>query len=206
MQLFLLTAVVIQIGNKYEDKVRKYLANLLFLGLFVASIINFGYTVLTTNSLKFLNWQQINYSIGKTDIYDWIDYRFPRMKHAIKWCEDPPGGESMALARFDPDMIWYSYDGFMRVFLTNCYYRDPPLHGLALDEVLKTAKEKELDFWTATPNPCVEDSEVKPSREYEDEDKIFMRRLNNIIVCNSEEVLPHLYHFDYRNLSGSETN
>ena len=154
-------------------------------------------TVKNTNSLKFVNWTEINYALGKIDIYGWINQKFPRVKAGIDWCENPPSGQPIALTRFDPDMIWYEYDGFMRSFMTNCYFENAPLEGLPINQVLTTAREKKLKFWTITPNRCLPQTEVKKHLDYEGDHQLYLRQLNNIVVCNSEEIRPNLYLFDY---------
>ena len=122
------------------------------------------------------------------------------MKNVIYWCENSPDGEKRPLARFDPDMIWYTYGGYMRSFLTNCYYANP-VGDMPLEKVLDVSKEKELQFWIGTPKECVADKEVKPTRpEIEDDHKMYLRRLNNLIICNSEQVAQSLYYFDYQKL------
>lgn len=200
IQLWLLLLVAIQLANKYSISYRKILASAVYFALTISLIASFINTVKYTNSLKFLNWQEINYSTGKMDIYDWISWKFPRVADAIFWCETPSTGEKITIARFDPDMIWYEYDGFMRSFLTNCYYDNPPLEGVPIEEVLDRAIEGKMSFWTATPNSCLPDREVKVHRDYEDEGMLYLRRLNNVVVCNSEEILPNLYYFDYQDL------
>lgn len=201
IQLWLLLLVAIQLANKYSNSYRKILTSLIYFVLMISFIVSFVNTVKHTNSLKFLNWQEINYSVGKINIYDWIDWKFPEMKSVISWCENSPDGEKQRLARFDPDMIWYTYGGFMRSFMTNCYYANPPLEGVPLEKVLDVSKEKEMQFWIGTPKECVADEEVKPTRPgVEDERKMYSRRLNNIIICNSEQITKSLYYFDYQKL------
>ncbi len=201
MQHYLIIAVVIQYANQYHNKLQTYFVKFLFAILTLSALSTFIFTVRQTNSLRFLNWQEINYSIGNIDIYQWIDWKFPKMDNVIRWCENPPDGKKKDLARFDPDLIWYTYAGFMRSFLTNCSYRNPPLEGVPIEKVLEVGKEKELQFWIATDKKCVEDSEVKPTRPgQEDEHKMNLRRLNNVIICNAEEVIPNLYYFDYSKL------
>ena len=199
MQLLLLTALVIQLANIYTLRTKR-IVNLLFVGLAFTSLASYLYTIRFTNSLKFLNWFEINYSIGEVNIYDWIEWRFPRMAETIFWCENPPQGERVTLARFDPDLIWYEYDGYKRVFLTNCYYENPPLEGIPVEEVLYKAKSDEMYFWIASPNTCVPDDKVITRWESEDENLFYLRRLNNLIICNSEELRQNLYYFDYSKL------
>lgn len=197
LQLLMLLLITIQVNNRYNSDILRIISNTFYLVVFGYILASFVTTVIYTNSLKFVNWTEINYARGKISIYGWVDQRFPKVKSGIDWCENPPGGKPLALARYDPDMIWYEYDGFMRSFMTNCYFENPPLDDLPIDKVLSTAREKKLQFWTITPNHCLPQADVKRHLDYEGEHQLYLRQLNNIIVCNSKEVKPNLYYFDY---------
>lgn len=206
MQFFLIAALVIQLANSYDfDKIYLIQKGVFFM-LTISAISSYVYVIKHTNSLKFLNWNEINYSIGRIDIYDWIDWKFPKMKNTIIWCESPTNGEPTPLARFDPDLIWYTHAGKMRSFTTNCYYKNPLLYGENPEAVVETAINKELTFWISSNSKCLPRNEVKRNRESEDDEKFRLRRLSNEIVCNSEEVLPYLYRFDYKNIETDGKN
>lgn len=198
MQHYLIAALVISVANR--EALRQGLAKALVTILILTSLATYIYTIRYSNSLRFLNWYEINYSIGKIDIYDWVEWKFPDMKATILWCEDPPDGLGTKLARFDPDLIWYDYGGYMRVFMTGCKYVNPPLEGIEVEKVLQKTKEGKMKFWIASPYRCIPDSDVKPKYDYEGEHQLYLRKLNNKIICNSEEIKPNLYYFDYEKL------
>lgn len=201
MQLWALVLLAIQLSNTYKYKLLKIFSTLLFIVLAYNLIVSYVKTVGYTNSLRFLNWTEINYSIGKIDIYEWINLKMPRMIGAVRWCEAPTSGKFTPIARLDPDMIWYEEDGFMRSFLTNCNYENPPLDGIKLEDFYTTAKNLKLQFWTATPNKCMPQNEVVKKHTYESDKELYLRRLNNLVVCNAIEVKPNLYYFDYSKLT-----
>lgn len=198
MQHYLIAALVISVANR--ETLRQNLAKALVATLILTSLATYIYTIRYSNSLRFLNWQEINYSLGNIDIYDWVEWKFPDMKQTILWCENPPEGIGTRLARFDPDLIWYDYGGYMRVFMTGCQYVNPPLEGIEVEKVLVKAKEGKMKFWIASPYRCISDKDVKPKYDYEGQNQLYLRRLNNIIICNSEEIRPNLYYFDYQKL------
>jgi hypothetical protein len=200
IQILLLLLVSIQFGNSYWRKLVKFLAGALFLLVMIYTIRNYVYTVAYSNSLKFLNWSEIYYSVGKMDIYGWVKERFPRVIKGLEWCENPPSGKQTPLARFDPDMIWNDEDGFIRVFYTNCYFENPPLDDISLENALDIMKKGKMKFWTITPKQCLPQSEIAMRPLYDNEHSLYLRRLNNIIVCNSRQVAPSLYYFDYETL------
>ena len=197
LQLLMLLLICVQLANQYRSILLNLVAKCFYLLLFYVVLASFVLTIKNTNSLKFVNWTEINFALGKIDIYGWVEQKFPRVKAGIDWCENPPSGQPTALTRFDPDMIWYEYDGFMRSFMTNCYFENAPLEGLPIDLVLTTAREKKLKFWTITPNHCLPRAEVKKHLDYEGDHQLYLRQLNNIVICNSKEVQPNLYYFDY---------
>lgn len=200
LQLLMLLLITIQVSNRYRSGFLGLISGTFYLIVFGYVLASFVSTVIYTNSLKFVNWTEINYARGKISVYGWVDQRFPKVRAGIDWCENPPGGKPLALARYDPDMIWYEYDGFMRSFMTNCYFENPPLEDLPIEKVIPTAKEKKLRFWTITPNRCLPQADVKKHLDYEGEHQLYLRQLNNIIVCHSQEVKPNLYYFDYATL------
>jgi len=198
MQLYLLGALLILISNR--EILKERLAKALVLVVFVSSAFMYFHTVKYTNSLGFLNWYEIKYSINKINIYDWIDWKFPEMKYTLNWCENPPGGERTALGRLDPDLIWFDYSGLMRSFVTNCYFSGPGLEAFPLDEVLAVAKENKMQFYIASPWRCISDEDVKPKYEYERDYQFKLRQVNNKVICNAEEIKPNLYYFDYEKI------
>jgi len=198
LQLLLLLLLAIQIPNQYKVKNLRTIIQGVFIVLSFSLIVGYVGQIKYSNSLGFINWTEINYARGRLNIYDWINQKMPRMLAGLNWCEHPPSGQPTPLARFDPDMVWYEYDGFMRSFMTNCYYENPPLEGTSPDEILKSAKTKQLSFWTITPNGCLPQDQVIKHLSYEDNHSLDLRKLNNIVVCNSQQVEPNLYYFDYQ--------
>lgn len=207
LQLFLILVIALVSAVNFKNRYLKAARALVLLAILGSTSILYFRTVKNTNSLASVTWQEINYSIGKIDIYDWIKSRLPNAYQATFWCENPPGG-SVALARLDPDMIWYEDSGFMRSYLINCYYENPDLGEGDIKKIKSVAINRKLNFWTVTINPCVPENQVKSKQELKDSNinienlqkLLSMRKLNNAVVCNSQEILPNLYHFDYRNL------
>jgi hypothetical protein len=158
------------------------------------------YNVKTTNSLKFLNWTEINYSIGKINIYDWVRLNFTKMNNVIVWCDGGEGKDFVNLARFDPDLIWFDHDGLMRVFLIRCRYNNPNVETDDIDKILGSAVENKQKFWISSSNKCINDADVKAKYSYEMEYQSYLRKVDNKIICNSEEIEPNLYFFDYSKL------
>ncbi len=134
---------------------------------------------------------EVEYANRKIDIYQWITVVMPRMKEVIFWCEgQEPKTDLMAL---DPGIIWYDYEGLMRIFMTNCEIKHDKIVDLPAEEVIDSLREEE-SFFLASLDECKE--EVKPTgiRRFQDEVE-YLRQVNNDIICNSEEVLPGLYRF-----------
>lgn len=193
MQLYLMMAFSIFIGSK--KIVYSKFFNVVILITFLTSGLVYTYNVKYFNSLKFLNWNEISYSVGKIDIYRWVEIYLPKMNTVVKWCENP--GVDSKLARFDPDLIWFDYEGYVRSFTTNCDYINPPVQGVPLERVLEHAKDKKLSFWLNSKNECAPNGTVAPKHPGERPDMIELRKLNNLLVCNSREVGDNLYYFDY---------
>lgn len=198
LQFYLIFTTIISLTSDYKNKIVFALSRITLVLVLLSSIYTYFYVVRNTNSLRFLNWDEINYSTGKIDIYQWINIKFPTMNNVIKWCEESPDNQVRNLARFDPDLIWFDHEGLMRSFTTNCDYVNPPLHGVSPDKVAKVAIDQKLQFWIASTNKCLPFDKVVPKYTYERPDMLELRKLNNAIICNSSEVSPNLYYFDYQ--------
>ena len=195
LQLWLLLLLSIQFTNRYR---------LIFLTIFLFLLVNFIQTVKITYQPSFLTRQEISYATGKLDIYGWVKAELPRVYDVIRWCENPPGGE-VPIVFVDPDMIWFEKDGYLRSFLTNCYLeKDIPLEGVPVENLLDQARRQKLKFITASINQCLPDSQIGPKRGLRDdldERTIYLRQLSNQFLCHSQEIIPHLYYFDYEVLN-----
>lgn len=204
MQLYLLLGIVITLTQSMNKIVVKRAALIFSAILLLSSSGLYLYTVRFSNSLRFLNWNEVNYSLGRMNINDWVNFYFPRMKETIRWCEETNGDVVKKLARFDPDLIWFDYDGLMRVFLVNCAYINPPIEGVTLDNVVPLAVANKETFFMASPSKCIPDKDVVKKFSYETDDKYELRKLNNKILCNSKEILPNLYYFDYQSVNANK--
>ena len=200
MQMLILLSITISIYIFTKSNMfPKFIKNIVVILLLISVLRNYITVIKKTNSLVTVSWNEINYSIGKDDIYDWIKFRLPRVYDAVVWCENPPGG-TVSLARYDPDMIWYDDEGYMRSFLINCYYGGQTLDTTSIETIAQSAIEKKVEFWTVTPHKCIQDKDVEAKYWYEGPNETKMRHDNNFIVCNSELVKENLYYFSYKNL------
>lgn len=145
---------------------------------------------------NFTSLKQINYALGKETVYDWVNSIVPDFPEVISWCDNMPN-PPISLEIYDPDMIW-GEGGLMRVYLVNCSYDINTLHSIDWRDFLAIAKIRQLKFWTTSINTCLpQDEEIAKSNLEGTPAQVSMHRLNNIIICNSTEVIPNLYFFDY---------
>lgn len=207
LEFYLIFIMVLLVSTKFKGFLINCIKYTAILILLISSLINYFQNSRYVNRLRFVNWDEMNYSLGRLSAFDWIKRRYPNTVEAIKWCENPPGGP-VALARFDPDMIWYGNDSLIRSYLVNCYYANPDLGVNDINNIVAVAKQRKLRFWTISTNSCILQKEVKSGKELGDSNGnssevkslLQMRQLNNAVVCNSQEVLPNLYYFDYEKL------
>lgn len=204
LQIWLLLLLAIQLTNRYRYRWLTLVANSAIGVLVLTLVISYLHTVRLTYQPDSLSSQEVNYATGKLDIYGWIRAELPRVYEIIRWCENPPGGE-VTIHFIDPDMIWYEKDGFMRSFLTNCYLeKGIPLEGTPLNDLLPVAIDKKVKFITPSINRCLPDNQVGPKRIIKDdidERTIYLRHISNRFLCHSQEIIPHLYYFNYENLN-----
>lgn len=204
LQLWSLLLLSIQLSNQYKKRWLKITSNLAYSALFVSLVFSYHQSIRITYLPSSLSAQEINYSTGRINIYDWISAELPRVSDIIRWCENPPGGEVL-IRLIDPDMIWYEKEGFMRSFLTKCYLeKGIPLEGTPLIDLLSVAVDKKIKFITPSINQCLPDIQVGPKRIIKDdldERTIYLRHISNRFLCHSQEIIPHLYYFSYENLN-----
>lgn len=200
LQLYLIAGVCLVLTSTFTNKFLDILRKIFLGAVILTSLTTYIYTVTYTNSLKFLNWNEITYSIGRINIYDWVKINFSKMNDVILWCDGGEGRDYVNLARFDPDLIWFDHDGLMRVFLIRCRYINPNIETNEIGKIIPSAIINKQKFWISSSNKCLSDLEVKPKFVYEKDFQSYLRKVDNKIICNSNQIIPNLYYFDYEKL------
>ncbi len=188
LQFAVLLFMVLQTVTGDNDRKVVRWAKLGLLAFFVLfASVNFWRGIRFALAADRLPRAELAYALGKTDIYAWVDSHFPQMNQVIKWCDQQPG--QVKLYRVDPDLIWFDYEGMMRVFMTNCQMADL---GADLASVKDNYREP---FWFASLNPCVAPDQVK-YLGHETPWQKQLRQANNQMVCSFTPVLPGLYRYN----------
>jgi hypothetical protein len=201
LEFDLILILVLLAATKFKQHPLKSLQFFMIVTILLSCLFFYFKNTKDLNSLKFVEWNEINYSLGRETLFEWLKYKLPDVSDATIYC-DTHAGEPLGLVILDPDMIWFTRNGLNRVFMLGCYYYYPP--NLSVDgwkDVVTVAKERRLQFWTISANPCVSPDKLEPGLEKNKADQKFkMRQINNLIVCNSTEVAKNLYYFDYEKL------
>lgn len=200
IQIYLLLGAVLVFANTYTNRLIKIFVKLTLLGLVVTSFFMYIYSVRYTNST--MDWNEINYAVGKTDIQGWLDYKFPRLRDFSRFCSNPPDGKFTHFEIFEPELVWsdmkYDDSYFLRVFETNCAYYSPDLFANVLgSQALQYAVDAKLKFWFASIYDCTSNEEANTPYPGLPKIMVLSRKLNNDFVCNSTQIGQHLYYFDY---------
>lgn len=195
LSIILICLPVISLKNKNLSSIVSVLFSLL-LGIL---ILIGGYKTLRYHYYLpgYIQKYELDYSLGKSNIWDWLDKKFTKTNTVIKYCNEVQ--EQVTLTNVDPDLIWFEYEGMMRVFLTNCIYRDNPLGAYKIEDLGNKAKEHKVEVLFPSINPCVSEDKIR-RLPYENENQKHLRKVNNWMVCNSKEVVPYLYRFTYKDL------
>jgi len=128
---------------------------------------------------------EAKYALRQIDIYQWIEEYFPLTKDVIFWCEKQE--KPVELVSFDPQIIWNSYEGLSRVFLTNCNYANIG----SLNKSSEYLKKETLLLVSITP--CDPNIKVGNNVELELDVMEYFKLVNNNYICNSKEIIPGLY-------------
>jgi len=134
--------------------------------------------------------KEIQYATREMNIYSWVEKWFPKMKEVVFWCNRNSNIENLTV--FDPFLTWYTYEGLLRVYMTNCnlYYVATPKEAREFFQGKRTFK------WFASFGGC--DSKIPPPPDkYLTIDTVeYLKAVNNYFVCNSKEFLPGLFVFN----------
>jgi hypothetical protein len=207
LEFYLILLSVLFCVINFKNKILKTLKLMIISILITSCGLLYFFNLAEMYTSEHLPAEEVRFALSRINIYDWVKIRFPSVSGVGIWCGNSGGGP-VALARFDPDTIWFDANGLIRAYFVRCYYKNPDLSPSDWAKLPVVAKEKKLKFWTFTTNPCIPEERVKNKDETADSsmdakslaDMLQLRRLNNAIVCNSETVVPNLYYFDYEEL------
>jgi|GEM_PF-4862128 len=121
----------------------------------------------------------------KIDINSWVKGTFPLMGELVLWCDKQ--NVPTKLVTFDPEIIWTSYEGMSRVYLTNCYYGDlidpsgDNLKDVGTRLVSTVSCDKELLKIKTMPDPSTNE---------------YYKIINNKYICSSKQIFTGLYLYE----------
>ena len=132
-----------------------------------------------------------NYTRSRISLNQWINYYYPQMSEYIKWCGKERKMQDILI--IDPQLIWFSSEGYSRAFLVNCNILSPFSSDLSVDELAKSIPEKYPHALIASLEKCSPDKKVS----YSISNPVFNKRhdLNQKMICKSKETVKNLYSY-----------
>lgn len=124
---------------------------------------------------------------------DWIQNRFPAMNEIITWCNQPKK-EPVILAIVDPQLIWSSFEGLMRVYMVNCKFTVIPMPQYQ-DAEHTIEYLKAHHAYLAALEQCNGPKTPNPYNDPQGTEH-WHYATNQELTCNLPKVMPHLYRFD----------
>lgn len=115
-----------------------------------------------------------SYALGQLNIFGWTKNLHPKTFQVIEWCDNRH--DQTILQTSDPDIIWFDFEGMSRVFMTNCHIKVFSTNFVSIKDI-------PTDSLFLSINPCRVEDEIK-TLGYENENQLYMRKLNNSIVCS----------------------
>lgn len=143
---------------------------------------------LNTDSMWFDSFSK-KYALHQTNIYDYIDWRYPKTKGIIKWCEDR---EIMTnLYTLDPKLRFYDDERGLHMFFIKCNYQSSDLGenktpGELSEEFINT----HLGGYYISLEPCHPSGSQNPFTNKID---VQAYEVNQILICSSQQVGSYLY-------------
>lgn len=194
LQFFCYLIIVSHVPKKVVFKPLAILKLAFCLYLVVLASINFIRTTKFAYAQDRLPKIQVDYALQKIDISDWVRIKFPKMHHIALWCDQLEVIQPIKLYRSDPDLIWSSYEGQVRAFMTNCIFSDtgfdPKKDPSTATEQLRS-NLRSTDYYISLAK-CQKPEEVQPL-SHETKWQEFLRQVDNNVVCSIPQLLPHLY-------------
>lgn len=139
----------------------------------------------------FVSPEYRNYARSRFTLNEWIASNFPNMKDVIFWCGEKR--EMTALLVSDPQVIWSSYEGLMRVFLVNCdQVILPMVEKENLNQYVQDLKKQYSNAYIVSLDKC---NPKKPNIDATDSEKTIKLHyeLNQRLICEREESFKNMY-------------
>lgn len=190
-----LSSVLYPKKHKLTHLFTKLTSMIIIISILVSTSILTMRLFTTYKQPKFRN--ELDFSLGRLSLNEWLPTILPKTTSVIHWCNDRE--DTIRLSVLDPDIIWYKFEGRYAVFVQNCEIGQGPANGLPLDQAIEILKKDKAIVHTLSLSPCLPEP-IEKGHPLEDESKLYMRQLNNKVVCSSTEILPNLYYFDWENV------
>lgn len=131
-----------------------------------------------------------NYAMGRINLGEWYDYYFPEMSGFINWCSN--GTQMKDVLVIDPNLIWLSTEGWMRVFMVNCNLIFPIVDETKSVQInYMVNKTKFSGHYLVSLEECLSKKrETYPTKEAL---KRKMMDLNQKMICGAKKIDPNLY-------------
>lgn len=192
--LFLLPLLLVLPLGFIKERVKvSKLAIIIFL---VWSVLVIRFPVITViNNIKYLNndstWFDSfsrKYAVKESNIYDYINLRYPKTKEIISWCADQK--YMVDLYYSDPQLVALNDENGLHAFFINCNYHNlKPDEKQSFEDFAKSFIKQHPGAYYLSLESCQKESK-NPFQ-----DKFYSSRydLNQKIVCSSKEIIPYLY-------------
>ncbi len=196
LTFLLIFVIVLLTAAKLNKRFARFIQYSVITLVIASSLISYVKNIEGTK----IGLKEKNYALGKSTIHDWIEYILPADTRIAAWCENPPV-KPVAIALYDPDTIYGGGDIFVNSYFVNCFFANPNLTLAEWKNFQNIAQERKLQFWSFSINACQEDpSKLTVGQTQDYETRLTMKRISNEIVCNSQEIIPSLYYFNYRKM------
>lgn len=131
-----------------------------------------------------------NYAMNRTSLNQWLDYYFPEMNEVIQWCGQKHPMQKILI--LDPALIWFSYEGMMRVYLVNCTISNPFSPQYTAEKQAEEITHNYKNKYVVSLEKCDPNSPyINP--EPKNELLLIRHELNQRVICQSKEVMKNIY-------------
>lgn len=191
--LFLL-AILLVLPLGFVDKIKssKIVGILLF--CWAILIIRFPMSAVI-NNVNYLNSESAwfdsfakQYALYNSNIYDFIDWQYPKTKGIIKWCENQKNMTNLYYSYLDQfhDMN----ESELHAFFINCKLSNLEIEkGETIEQTANKILKSHKGSYYLSSEKCQQNS----LKQFDNKLRLDRYKLDQRLICGAEEIMPNLY-------------
>lgn len=144
---------------------------------------------LSTDSTWFDSFSR-EYALHQVNIYDYIDWQYPKTKGIIKWCENRE--EMTDLYALDPNLLIFDNEKSLHAFFVKCNYKK---FNLEMNKTPQQLSKEIMNNYQGEYYLSLERCQSEKKNLYTEKASSLAWTVDQELICTSKQVIPYLYIF-----------